>query len=328
MTRDLSAGTGSDGSNLLGFLCAVGAFSTLHRTMPDREVLMSWLPHTGWRAGIYIDGEILTIADCETLFAELESRRSYRKFLVRRTEPSKGSSARRKAGRYDNVHDIEIPDFRNHAMLALRKSTIERRALVDWIASLGCDVPGKDNCIRDTAFRTLYGASNQNFFTTMLQLSGRGKERSRATTLAHVEQALLGQWEYADAKGGMRWDSSEDRQHALRPRDPSPDIIWTERGANRLAIEALSLFPTAPGHRELQTCGFHEEDGRHFFSWPMWTPRLSLDAVKTLLTQSELSRLHPRRETLAPLGVEEVFRVERIQKGRQRNFSVASPILK
>jgi hypothetical protein len=201
---------------------------------------------------------------------------------------------------------------------------------VDWVAALGCDWPDEDHVIHDTAFRTLYGASRQDFFSTMLQLSGRAGDGSRGTSLVQLRNALLAPWKYEDAKGGMRWDTAEDRHHSLRRLDPtdSKAPIRTERGANRLAIEALPLFPTAPAQDGLQTCGFREQDGRYFVSWPVWTCHLSMDALKTLLTHPEITHDNPRHEILEPLGVEDVFRSERILKGRQRNFSIAVPVLR
>lgn len=329
MTNQALPGCGPDGSNLLGFLCAIGAFAALSRAKPESDLKISWRSENGWRVCIWVDGQLFSDAHCEALFTELQSDRSCGRFLIERTEPIKGSASRKKVGHYTNLNDIDVADFRVLAASAVRKATVKQRCLVDWVAALGCDWPNRDQTIRDTAFRTLNGTGNQYFFSTMLQLSGRAGAR-RGTSSAQLLNALLAPWKYEEAKGGMRWDTAEDRHHSLRRLNPvnTKWPIRTERGANRLAIEALPLFPTAPAQDGLQTCGFREKDGRYFVSWPVWTCPLSMDALKTLLTTSEISREEPRHEILEPLGVEEVFRSERILKGRQRNFSVAVPILR
>ena len=94
-------------------------------------------------------------------------------------------------------------------------------------------------------------------------------------------------------------------------------------GANRLAVEALPLLPTAPVGRRLDTTGFSRRDGRIFFSWPIWTPPIDLDTLKSLLALSMLQDREPKHAQLEKMGVVEVYRSERITNGKYRNFTVA-----
>ena len=72
---------------------------------------------------------------------------------------------------------------------------------------------------------------------------------------------------------------------------PSGDPVRTMRGANRLAVEALPLFPTVPGERHLHTTGFSQRRGEGvLFSWPIWEGALSIEVVRSLLSLAELQK--------------------------------------
>jgi hypothetical protein len=98
----------------------------------------------------------------------------------------------------------------------------------------------------------------------------------------------------------------------LRAVDPSGDPIKTMRGANRLAIEALPLFPTAPQARRIRTTAFREIDGETEIWWPIWTEALELATVASLLAAGTD---HSRP------GVAQVFRAKRFTEGKYRNFT-------
>ncbi|MFZ2642816.1 MAG: hypothetical protein WA117_17615 [Verrucomicrobiia bacterium] len=189
---------------------------------------------------------------------------------------------------------------------------------VEFAAAFGSEaMTNRDGTIRDTAFRTMSGAGHQHFLAFIEDLS-------RATTAEHLRAALLEPWRYEEEKLSMRWDPADDRRYALRWSDPSGDAIRTVRGANRLAIEALPLFPVAPVERDLKTTGFGSPTGRGvFWTWPIWEPSLPLDTVCSVLAMVELQTEHPDRSALAARGVVEVFRCERITTGKFRNFSSA-----
>ncbi len=100
----------------------------------------------------------------------------------------------------------------------------------------------------------------------------------------------------------------------------------TERGANRLAVEALPLFPVQPTASGLGTVSLTERPGEGvFFTWPIWEPAIGLDPVRSLLALKELQGNPPDRRTLRLRGVAEVFRCRRITIGKYRNFTHAVP---
>ncbi|MGA2436333.1 MAG: hypothetical protein ABSG25_13735, partial [Bryobacteraceae bacterium] len=112
-----------------------------------------------------------------------------------------------------------------------------------YLTAFGSDVFGsgsKKEQISDTEFRTMSGSGNQHFLKSMRDLAGN-------TGARHLHRSLLSEWDYGDDKPSLRWDPAEYRPHALRAEDPSDDPIQTMRGANRLAVESLPIFPGSRG---------------------------------------------------------------------------------
>ena len=134
-------------------------------------------------------------------------------------------------------------------------------------------------------------------------------------------------------------------------RDPSKETAGTEWGANRLAFEALPLFPVAPAAGSARTTGFSgTRSSDTFWTWPVWEPAADLDTVRSLLALQEASGVRPvepmngrrgpppqgqrssRPETgsmrgeLAAMGVREVFRAQRITIGQYRGFTPSKPV--
>ena len=105
--------------------------------------------------------------------------------------------------------------------------------------------------------------------------------------------------------------------------------VCTQRGANRLGIEAMACFPLMPGSRRGETTGFRysKEEGRYQFTWPIWECSLTLESVRVLLAHPELTEEKPSYQELLPLGVTRVFRATRVTKGKgQVSFTVAQAL--
>ena len=327
---------GPDGGTLLGFLCALGALAVFQRVFANESVRLAWHNKDGWHPQIRVGDRDVAPSDIPALFAELTREAGRERFRIPANPKSKQVKSLLEDRYYLNPDHVSVEDY------AAKAASLDRDSS-DFLAAIGGPVETSSTAaIEATAFCAL-GSSQQYFFKAARELSQKpaqpntaAKKESRrktsppddpATIEEHLSAALFRPWTYTHPASGMRWDTAEDRRHALRWNDPSPDPIWTERGANRLAIEALSFFPTAPGRRGLQTTAFSEHHQRGYVSWPVWSPLLSSDAVKSLVTHAEFATLRPRRKAHAPLGVEEVFRCERMQKAKQVNFSVAMPCL-
>lgn len=297
---------GLDGSNPLAFLAAVGTLRTLHTaavTKPANDWCLKWVPHCGtWAPVLYSDG-VVSAEELVDLIA---------------------SSLRHEAApEFEFAQDLNVSkeDFRDEAKKAQCRVTSHDRRHADFIAAFGCELfTGSDKkSIQDTGFRTMSGAGHQHFIGTMKLLV-------EVTETVHLRRSIFEQWDYSDGKLGLRWDPEEDRRYALRWHSPSTDEIRTMRGANRLAIEALPLLPTAPRPQELHTTGFSFCDRAVLFTWPIWECPLSLEVVRSLLALSEIQEPEPDRTWLNAMGVVEVYRSQRITVGKYRNFTRAWPV--
>lgn len=301
--------TGLDGSNLLGFLAALGTLRTLALADPDDEWEMKWdTPHGGWIPILRCRSRIGLDVVVNRLFAGLK-RDSTPEFDLNRDPEVKNLS-------------VDPLTFREVSGEAQTLAIPARRGYADFIAAYGSDscVAKDGKKIEDTALRTMSGSGNQHFLGTMKQLASQTEE-------SHLREALFGPWSYSDKKLGLRWDTQEDRRYALRWDNPSDGHgVKTVRGANRLAVEALPLFPAVPGVGGLETTGFVRRDKRVFLTWPLWTPPASAATVRSLLALPELRQPELHRQSLHARGVVEVFQCERITVERKINFTLARAI--
>ena len=309
--------SGLDGANPLAFLAALGTLRGLTLAWPDHRVCLSWAVGDAWRPCVSLDGGI---PSQDEILGGLE--------LFLKERPGHEALA---IG--DNLR-MATDRFRACARAAALAATPgpAGRAAADFIAALACDsvesVGGQGN-VQDTALRTMSGTGHQHFLKTMRDLSEKvGHEMLR--------RCLFGQWERADPQLSLRWDPEDDRRYALRWRDPSKDTVSakgkgsgapTEWGANRLAFEALPLFPVMPLPRGARTTGFSGNRSRDtYWIWPVWDCPVDLDIVRSLLAMPEIQGPAVARRKLGAMGIRQLFRSQRINVGQYRNFTPSSPV--
>ncbi len=316
--RDADAGivlTGLDGSNPLAFLAALGTLRALDLATAGAGARMGWRVHgAAWRPEITVDGSLTE----GTLLDLLENQ--LRKL--------KGHPA---LARWDNL-GVPPEEYRIYALDARAAAGGRDRIWADFAAAFACEVvtttdSKKQPVVRDTAFRTMSGAGYQHFLGNMRNIVA-------TTTREHLAKALFAVWTYDDplVNSTLRWDPADDIRHALQWRDPSGDPArrtgGTVLGANRLAIEALPLFSTAPVGSKLETTGFSGSGARDtFWSWPIWSGPASIDVCRTMLALEELVAEAPDRATLRARGVAVVYRSQRITEGKYRNFTPARAMM-
>jgi len=294
---------GLDGGNLLGYLAALGTLRVLTLAEPRAEVRMRWADKEWW-VPVVCHSRVATQDD---LIGALAQRVC-------------GRSSINPAWDIGNDLTLAMADFRAHLEKACASGPAERGA-ADFLAAFGSDALGsrsKKGQISDTEFRTMRGAGHQHFLGVM-------RELAEGTAAEHLRRALLGPWDYADGRPSLRWDAADYRPHALRAEDPSGDPIRTMRGANRLAVEALPLFPTVPERAVLRTVGFKDRDAGTEVTWPIWSEPLSLNVVASLLACEDIQEAG--HSTVARRGVAQVFRAKRFTDGQYRNFSPARALL-
>jgi hypothetical protein len=287
--------SGLDAANLLGYLAALGTLRALDLAEPEAGVRLSWSEAPGWWMPVVhhptLDANGIAARLTEWLGGEVNEA-----WLI--------------------GDDLTIPrdQFAKHARAAcLRTAAGDTRARLEceFLAAFGSDgseASGKPTLIGDTAFRTMSGAGHQHFLGFMRELQA-------GTTEEHIRAALFHRWKYADGKPSMRWDPNDFRPHALRAEDPASDPIRTVRGANRLAVEALPLFPTMPTGRGIRTTSFQAEA----LTYPVWQAPLDRATVASLLGMKYESWAELRAR-----GVDQLFRTTRFTEGKYRNFSPSS----
>lgn len=298
---------GLSGSNLLGFMAGVGAFRTLAELPEFGDLRMKWSA-SGSSYAPTLRGS--SLADPESVLASLHA------------------ALAAVGGHYAITIDKDLK------ILGKNYRVFAERAAKDFLsgsdvfasgmaAAFGCDaITNDEGQIEDTAFRTMSGAGHQHFLEFMDILA-------RETTSEQLREALFGPWLYRDSSPTMRWDAEDDRRYALRWDEPSGDPVRTVRGANRLAIAALPLFPVVPTVRgDAATTGFLGRGSRDtFVTWPIWPGWLGIDAVRSLLALGEFqNRSEENAEVLRARGIAAVYRSQRITLGKYRNFTPAEAV--
>ena len=304
---------GLDGGNPLGFLAAIGTL----RIAADADRSVDWHMHWLQEGGRWLPVLTGTMTMTRERLIELLMPRLK---AVQLNVPFQMNDA--PAISFSDLA-ISCEEFRRASKKAYDTATSTNRHYADFMVAFGCDalsISKKNSNIRDTAFRTMSGAGHQHFIGSM-------RELVENTGSDHLHTSLFENWSYTDLKPSLRWDPSDDRRYALRWKQPSGDPIYTMRGANRLAIEALPIFPAAPGDKHLHTTGFSQRPGEGvFFSWPIWRPPLTMDVVRSLVSLAELQRPKPDRKRLSAIGIVEIYRSQRITRDKYRNFITAVPV--
>ena len=295
---------GIDGGSLLGFLAAVGTLRVVTKPPADSGVRMKWVLTDCWRP-VLLHQEIETKAELLTVLSAMLC----------------GGKTADAAWKIGNDLTLALDEFREQLRTVAAASRTENRGTSDFLAAFGSEIIGsgpKKEQMSDTEFRTMSGAGHQHFLGFM-------RELAETTETSHLDRTLFRKWDYADSRPSLRWDTADYRPHALRAEDPSGDPIRTMRGANRLAIEALPLFPTLPDGRRVRTTGFEDRNRVTEITWPIWSEPLGLDTVRSLLCSAEVQEAD--RHTMFARGVVQVFRAKRFTEGKYRNFSPARALL-
>ena len=303
---------GIDGANPLGFLAALGTLRTLAGNVDTFR--LHWTKHANaWRPVLTTEKAIEPDDLVEQLHSKLAASIPGNVFSLG-----------------DNP-SVPLDVFRAYAKTAVQAAFDGNRTRADYAAAFAGEFPpsDKDDRVPDTALRTMSGAGHQHFIKFM-------RNFIEQTRPGHLHKALFETWRYDDPIQNMtlRWDPSDDSRYALRWSDPSGDpdrkSIGSMWGANRLAIEALPLFPTLPTRRQLETTGFHTEGARRtHWTWPIWDEPVGLGTVRSLLDMADLHRSDRpgvQPQGLGARGIVEVYRSRRLTTGKFRNFTMGVPI--
>ena len=143
-----------------------------------------------------------------------------------------------------------------------------------------------------------------------------------------LEASLFRPWKRADEKYSLRFDPVEDRRYALLDRDPTAgnNKSTSEWMANLLAFRALSLFPCLITGRGSETTAWAEHSQSWHFTWPVWEQPLAPDTLRSLLGRQEFAAVR-LSQSLRQIGVQAVYRSQKVSNGDYVNFSPAFAVL-
>ena len=310
---------GLDGGNPLGFLAAVGTLRILSdgRDPPADKVRLGWnATPAGWRPLLVGCGES-KVELCDVLHRSLMDA-SNEIFNIGKV---------RKDAKESNKFPFDA-DLLVQALHALPGSTSERRD-ADFLAGFGTELypDAKTREFQCTSFKMVRSGDSNGQGMLLYAKAIRQKVDQRS-----LERTLFENWDYGDEGYSLRWDPIEDQRYALRWRDPSKstaaDGPRTMIAANCLAVEALRCMPCVPIGTKAVTTGFQELRYRKRFVWPIWTPCVNAETVRSLLSLGELHETPLPRSTLEARGVQEVYGASVIRPNQYySNLAPAEPIL-
>ena len=155
------------------------------------------------------------------------------------------------------------------------------RRLLDFAACIACYNPhsgkgrGKTtDKIVENQFRIVTG--NTTLFNTVSKII-----ENEGSSPTSIKASLFEPWSYLDDGYSLNWDPNLTRRsHATSPSAPESAFNPSMYGANRIAFEAMSLYPVIDDGRTIQTVGW---SGREF-TWPVWNGFAGLDEVRGILS--------------------------------------------
>lgn len=291
--------TGLDGANPLGFLAALGVLEVLHdRGEPAR---IRWRDEGGWRPVISCD------ADLDRLVTWIdEDRRACVDDPALQLE-------------YDGKRDLkpEPPVFREYLQRLAAESSPTARRSVDWAGSFASDMV-KDNNGNTKPTALHFTAGQQQFLKMVADLV-------EGTTAEDVREALVGPWRYASPLPVMGWDSTANRDYALRASNPSTDKKLGVPGADWLALRGLGYLPAFPVKDRVHTTGCTGGWKSGKFSWALWTVPLARDVVRSTLQMTFVS-MSGRERIARGIGAAFECGIKRSDQGGYGSFEPAGVI--
>ena len=255
--------------NPLGFMAALGTLRTLDDAEPDAGWEMRWNP----------DAEIRRSGECRTARGSKNAEDDVVDTLSRHLGAPDPLFRTQYPMAGKNPENVDA--YNNFMRIANTLSKEDNQALIrrklDFAACIVCRNNHAKNPhdykIVESKFR--FVVANTTLFKNAQKLAEVVRNDREI-----IRRSILEEWDYLDDKTSMDWDPvSLHRTHAKSISDPSGSFNPSMHGANRLAIEALSLYPTINDARGVQTVGWDSNK----FTWPIWHEFAGLDEVRGLL---------------------------------------------
>ena len=295
--------TGLDGANPLAFLAALGTLRLADRAFPGTR--LSWEVRGQWTPVLHLPLDTKPADLIAGLLAQSDSTRRCVTF----------------------AQDVKIlaEEFRTFEGEAggLAHQDREFAEFLMAFANPLVTIQGGPNAGKTKPTEFYFIAGQQKLLKQALEIAA-------SATAKHLTKALFAPWTYDDPLDGLslRWDPLDDLRYASRWRNPSKDKSKAKRGsvlgANRLAFEALPLFPCFAKGTRLATTGFIVIDRRPFFTWPIWTSTWGPDTVRSVLSALKPPRKGLESHQLATpgqLGIAVWYQCEKVPNSDYSNFA-------
>ena len=295
-------------NNPFNFLVSLGTIRVLDMIEPKSEWELRWNTNAEIRCK---NSEEPTEEEISDLLAEhlgkddplFESQDIDYGIIMKRK--NKKDSKSTKANKYDQYN--EFMDFIKDLIMNKIDSNnfSSQRRLYDFAASVA--FPDKEE-IKDSLFRFVSGGD--------VTLFGNANKLVEKINKEKIHTTLFKEWDYLDNGVSMYWDPiSLLREHALLIVDPALKTSFNPsmHGANRLAVEAISLYPTLYDGKHVRTIGWNDKK----FVWPIWEEFAGLDEIRGILS-TDYSKFKP--EELDRIGLE-LYSSVRITKDKHMRFT-------
>jgi len=283
-------------NNPLGFLAALGVIKVLDHKYPEYEWKMRWKQY----ADIETTKKI-TENELENMLLEEISVNDlmYEKFKKN----------------YPPSNEEDYAKFMKFMIGATLNETYDVKRVHDFAVGFSL---AKNSDVEETDFRFLTGSAT--LFGTAIELIKEIKDNRQK-----IHDTLFDEWKYSDNKRSMNWDPILlQREHAKFPVNPKKGDTPspTMHGANRLALEALPLFPVILSLNGVKTIGWIDKK----FIWPIWNQFADLNEIKGMLSINYSIISTKERESIG-IKLYSSKKME-LYKGRQIRFTPATIITK
>jgi hypothetical protein len=138
-------------------------------------------------------------------------------------------------------------------------------------------------------------------------------------TPSDLIQTLMGMASPVTAKS-LRWNPVEFRPAAYRNHDPGSkqkgDETKDHPALNILAFFGLTFYPTVPSASGGKTVGILRQNGEDGFLWPIWSDKLSVDEIASLVCAGPGEWIQSR-------GITTVWRSKRFSSDKSLYFAPA-----
>lgn len=308
--------SGIPGSNPIGAMAALGLFRIVAEERPFCDVRMSWCLESDWRPVLHSSHQV-DVDDLIQFLIDRQPGRTAAPFLNWNNDIKCAPSEFR----------MQLDIARNEWLSADRVGDYGSREWMQFLCAFGCETIRAKSTpdVKPTALHMTAG--QQRFLKSVVDLSSsldpqqrssrrQSEEQRQEEIKAEWNETLRGPWRYSSSEHSLGWDPTTEGLHALSDRSPSAAGPRSVRGAVWLAFESLPLFPTVPGEHKLLTTGFHPDGGA--FTWPIWQPAITLDAVRVLLNLPDLFAVEIKARLLRSRGIVALFRSQCRRDGNGR----------